>query len=57
VKTLLNITKVDVVSGRDHSEDLDVDGSVILKWILGKWGGKEWTGFISLRVGTSSGLL
>jgi hypothetical protein len=24
------------VKGRDHSEDLDVDGRIILKWILGK---------------------
>jgi hypothetical protein len=40
-----------------HSEDLDVDGWIILKWILGKQGGKVWTGCIWLRVGTSGGLL
>jgi hypothetical protein len=43
--------------GRDHSEDLDVDGKVILEWILGKWGGKVWIGFICLRIGTTGGLL
>jgi hypothetical protein len=41
----------------DHSEDLDVDGRIILKWILGKLGGKLWTGFIWLRLGFSDGLL
>jgi hypothetical protein len=25
--------------GRDHQEDLDVGGSIILKWILGKHDG------------------
>jgi hypothetical protein len=26
--------------GRDHFEDLHVDGKVILEWILGIWGGR-----------------
>jgi hypothetical protein len=43
--------------GRDHSEDLGVDRKVILEWILMKQGGKLWTGFIRLRIGTSGGLL
>jgi hypothetical protein len=43
--------------GRDHSEDLGVDGRIILEWILGKGGGKEWTGFMWLRIGTSIGIL
>jgi len=30
--------------GRDHSED--VDGMIILDWILGKYGGKVWSGCI-----------
>jgi hypothetical protein len=30
----------------DNLEDLNVDGEIILKWILGKQGGKVWTGFI-----------
>jgi hypothetical protein len=24
------------LKGRDHSEDLDIDGLIILEWILGK---------------------
>jgi hypothetical protein len=26
------------LKGEDHSEDLDVDGKIILKWITGKKG-------------------
>jgi hypothetical protein len=25
---------------RDHSEDIDVAGRIVLEWILGKYGGK-----------------
>jgi hypothetical protein len=32
--------------GKSRSEDLSVDGEIILEWILGKEGGKVWTGFI-----------
>jgi hypothetical protein len=32
--------------GRDNSEDVGVDGRIILEWILGKQGGKLWTGYI-----------
>jgi hypothetical protein len=28
------------LKGRDHSEDLGIDGNVILEWILRKQGGK-----------------
>jgi hypothetical protein len=38
-------------------EDLDEDDRTILEWILQKWVGKVWNGFIWLRIGTSSGLL
>jgi hypothetical protein len=44
------------LNGTDHSEDLGVDGR-ILEWILVKLGGKEWTGFIWLRIETSDRLL
>jgi len=42
---------------RDHSEELGVDGSVLLEWILGKQYEKTWTGVIWLRIGTNSHLL
>jgi hypothetical protein len=43
--------------GKRHSEDLGVDGRIMLEWILGKLGEEVSTGFIWLRVGTSGGLL
>jgi hypothetical protein len=43
--------------GRDHAEYLGLDWRILLEWILGKCGGKVWTGFIWLRIGTSGGLL
>jgi hypothetical protein len=46
-----------ILKGRDHAEDLHVDGKMIFEWILEKQGGKVWTGFIWLRIGTSGGLL
>jgi hypothetical protein len=45
------------LTGRDQSEDLDVDVRKILQWILGKYDGKVWTVFIWLRIGTNDGLL
>jgi len=35
---------------RDHSEDLGVDGEVILEWILGEKGRKLLTGCVWLRL-------
>jgi hypothetical protein len=32
--------------GKNHLEDLDVDGKIILEWILRKQGGRVWTGCI-----------
>jgi hypothetical protein len=43
--------------GRDHFEDLDVDGRIILERILGKQHGNVCTGFIRIRIGTVDGLL
>jgi hypothetical protein len=43
--------------GRGQSEDLGGDVKIILKRILGKQGGKVWTGCIWLRTGISGGLL
>jgi hypothetical protein len=37
------------LKGGHRSEDLGVDGRIILKCILGKWGGNVWTGFIWIR--------
>jgi hypothetical protein len=42
---------------RDHYEDLDISGSIILKWILERQDGVVWTGLIWLSIGTSGGLL
>jgi hypothetical protein len=32
------------LKGREHSEDIGVDGRIILEWIVGKEGGKAWSG-------------
>jgi hypothetical protein len=42
------------LKGRDHLEDLSIDGSVILKCVLKKYGVRMWTGFIWLRIGSSA---
>jgi hypothetical protein len=38
-------------------EDLDVEWTIILKWILKKWAGKAWTELPCLRIGTGGGRL
>jgi hypothetical protein len=38
------------MTGRDLSEDLAVVGRIILEYIIGKWGGKVWTGLSWLRI-------
>ena len=40
---------------RDHWVDLDVDGSIILRWILRKWEGVVGTGWSWLRIGKGGG--
>jgi hypothetical protein len=41
---------------RDLWEDLNVDGKIILEWILGKCDENMWIGSIWLRIETSGGL-
>jgi hypothetical protein len=43
--------------GKRPLEVLGVNRMIILEWILEKQGGKLWTEFIWLRIGTSDGLL
>jgi hypothetical protein len=42
---------LDTLKGRDNSEDQDINGRILLKWILGKQGLGMWIGFIWLRIG------
>jgi hypothetical protein len=48
---------LEILKGRDHSYDLDVDGRIILKWIFGKYGLGLWNRFIWLGIWTCGGLL
>jgi hypothetical protein len=41
---------------RDYSEDISIDGKIILEWILGKQGRKVQSRFIWLRIGINGGL-
>jgi hypothetical protein len=41
-----------ILKGRDHSEDLGIDGRIILKLILEKHSVRLWAGFIWLRIGS-----
>jgi hypothetical protein len=45
------------LKGRDNSEDLGIDGRIILDYVLEKYGGKMWTEFICLRRGPSGEFL
>jgi hypothetical protein len=40
VMRMQNKISVGKLKGRDHSEDLGVDGKIMLQWMLGKYGGK-----------------
>jgi hypothetical protein len=43
--------------GKNHLEDLDIEGRIKSKWILEKQGGNLWSESIWLRTETRSGLL
>jgi hypothetical protein len=43
--------------GKDHEEDQDVGGWIILGWNLERWDGVMWTGLVWLRIGTGGELL
>jgi hypothetical protein len=45
------------LKGRNHWEDLGVDGRITLIWTLGIQGLMGRTGFSWLRIGSSGGLL
>ena len=43
--------------GKSHWGDQEVDGRIILRWILRKWEGVVGTGWSWLRIGTGGGRL
>jgi hypothetical protein len=45
------------LNGRDHLEELGVDGKIMLEFILWKWGERVWIGFIYLGIWISGGPL
>jgi hypothetical protein len=45
------------LKGSYHSEDLGIDGRIMLKYISGKYGLRVWIGFIWLRMWKGGELL
>jgi hypothetical protein len=45
------------LKGRDHSEELVVDGKIMLKWLLRELNMTVWTGFTCPRIRAREGLL
>jgi len=48
---------LEIPKERGHSDDLGVNGKIILEWILGTGYEKVWTGCIWLEFGTRGGIL
>jgi hypothetical protein len=48
---------IEYLKGRDHLGNLDIDGSILFKWILNNYYMTLWTGFMWLRIRTSGRLL
>jgi hypothetical protein len=44
------------LKGREYFKDLDIDGRIILEWLLENCCGKMWTEFIWLMIEISGGL-
>jgi len=42
---------------RDHLEDPDIDGRIILRCIFRKWDVGSWTGLMWPRIGTGGGIM
>jgi hypothetical protein len=45
------------VQERDGLENIGVDGTIILKWILKMYNGRVWIEFIWLMIGSGGGFL
>jgi len=43
--------------GRDHLEEIGVDGKIILECSLGKWDGRMWSGYRWLSIGIRGALV
>jgi len=43
------------LSERDHVEYPFIDGRIILRWIIRKWGVGAWTGSMWFGIGTGGG--
>jgi hypothetical protein len=48
---------LETLKGGYHVRNLSIDGRIMLKWTSGKQGGKLWTEFIWLKIGTGGSLL